>query len=128
MSDITTQEDSKLYCTKKPNTLQKFKVLIPKYPKIILMFVLFLIVLLGSGFLFINSDDTNKPINTKPESEENTFGISIQNDSAFITHGFPGRGIESDPYQIAHYSFVDVYYGIYIHGTTKYFIIEDSVF
>ncbi|MHA1205670.1 MAG: NosD domain-containing protein [Candidatus Heimdallarchaeaceae archaeon] len=50
--------------------------------------------------------------------------IEISSDSDFSA--FPGSGTEADPYIIEGYNITtDADYGIYIHDTTKYFIVRN---
>ncbi|MHA1800221.1 MAG: NosD domain-containing protein [Candidatus Heimdallarchaeaceae archaeon] len=56
----------------------------------------------------------------------NHNSISIENDTAFITYGFPGSGSEINPYSIENYNITtSSEIAINIINTTKYFIIKN---
>ncbi len=92
--------------------------------------------------LFFSVSNKNSVLNVNSESKESNFEIqnsqlqyvehapiSIQNDSAFVSYGFPGTGNSSDPYIIENLniSYVDQI-GIEVIGTTKFFVIRNCYF
>ncbi|MFW9853225.1 MAG: right-handed parallel beta-helix repeat-containing protein [Candidatus Thorarchaeota archaeon] len=52
--------------------------------------------------------------------------IIIDSDDDFVTYGFPGTGLENDPYVIENFNITpSSIYGVSISSTTKYFIIRN---
>lgn len=62
--------------------------------------------------------------------EDYDVPIFIDEDSDFDSYGFPGNGLQTNPYIIENKNFmsVETYNGIEIHNTTKYFLIRDCSF
>jgi parallel beta-helix repeat protein len=65
-----------------------------------------------------------------PSSNFSDPAIIINSDSDFIAMGFPGNGSSSSPYIISDYNIdasESLTSGIFVSGTTKYFIIENCM-
>ncbi len=87
--------------------------------------LILLILALSIYTLNINVQITAEENNYRPTSLELTphDRISITSDSDFLV--FPGSGTTEDPYLIDGYNITTGDEGIYIRGTTKYFIIRN---
>ncbi len=87
--------------------------------------VILLILTLSIYALNINVQKTAEENNYRPTSLELTphDRISITSDSDFLV--FPGSGTAENPYVIEGYNITTGDEGIYIRGTTKYFIIRN---
>jgi len=76
-----------------------------------------------TGDSFLNENNLSKQIylNYLPHEP-----ISIVNDENFTDYGFQGTGTEEDPFIIENYNITTLdSISIYIHGTSKYFIIRN---
>jgi len=90
--------------------------------------LLLFILILSIYTLNINVQSSIEENDYQPASLELTphDSISILNDSAFSSYGFPGSGTEEDPYVIEGYNIITTdFYGIYITDTTKYFTVRN---
>jgi parallel beta-helix repeat protein len=90
-----------------------------------------IVIFAGSFTIFtpneINSYNNSNPVNIKFFVEHDP--IEILNDTAFILYGFEGEGTEESPYIIENFqieSFGFLSNGIYVTGTTDYFIIRNN--
>lgn len=99
---------------------------------------LVLILICTSFSLSINTGNeknifvTSSPSDEVPliVAEDYDTPIYIDEDSDFDSYGFPGNGLQSNPYIIENKHFMSVEYlnGIEIHNTTKHFLIRDCFF
>ncbi len=78
--------------------------------------------------LLIESDN-QKDLNSSPSSPflfSYSSAINIDNDSAFITYGFPGNGTFSNPFRIENLEIIsNETYSIRIQNTNSFFIITN---
>ncbi|MBY8995157.1 MAG: right-handed parallel beta-helix repeat-containing protein [Candidatus Heimdallarchaeota archaeon] len=99
---------------------------------------LVLILICTSFSLSINTGNDKKAFVTSSPSDEIPLIVTedydapiyIDEDSDFDSYGFPGNGLQSNPYIIENKHFMSVEYlnGIEIHNTTKHFLIRDCSF
>ncbi|GAI55750.1 unnamed protein product, partial [marine sediment metagenome] len=78
-----------------------------------------LILNLGQGIQIIEKSERNLSLSSLIPHDP----ISITSDNDFEV--FPGTGTIEDPYIIEGYNITTEYAGIYIRGTTKYFVISN---
>jgi len=98
---------------------------------------LVLILLCTSFYLYFTGND-NVTVIASPTSyeipniitEDYDVPIYIDEDSDFVSHGFPGNGSQTNPYIIENKNFmsVETWNGIEIHNTTKHFLIRECSF
>ncbi|MCG3260068.1 MAG: right-handed parallel beta-helix repeat-containing protein [Candidatus Heimdallarchaeota archaeon] len=84
------------------------------------------IITLKQAYVYV-SRNTKHPKPFQIEVALYTDPIVIANDTDFISYGFPGNGTSEDPYIIESFDIETTnLYGIYIHDTTKYFVLQNG--